>query len=56
LGLDEVEQMFYGAAPMNLQTQLFYQQLNLPVISLYGLSETSAALTMQEFPSASLEN
>lgn len=28
----------------------------MPIVSLYGLSETSAALTMQEFPTASLEN
>lgn len=33
----------------------FYSRLNMPVLSLYGLSETSAAATYHEFPHCQLD-
>lgn len=54
MGLDHVEKLFYGAAPMKRETIIFYAQLNMPVVGVYGLSETSAAATLQEFPEADL--
>ena len=50
LGLDNIEQMYFGAAPMKQKTSDFYAQMAMPVVGLYGLSETSATATIQEFP------
>jgi len=33
----------------------FFASLNMPVVGLYGLSETSAGATLQEFPVAKLD-
>jgi len=54
LGLDSIENLYYGAAPMGQKTRDFYAKLNMPVLSLYGLSETSGATTFQEFPNCDL--
>jgi long-chain-fatty-acid--CoA ligase ACSBG len=40
---------------MNQSTSEFYQKLNMPIVGLYGLSETSGSSTFQEFPSAKLD-
>lgn len=50
LGLENIENLYYGAAPMNQETRDFYAKLNMPVLSLYGLSETSGGTTFHEFP------
>lgn len=47
--------MYYGAAPLKESTRQFFVSINLPIINGYGLSETSAAVTMQEFPCTKLE-
>ena len=39
---------------MNQETRDFYAKLNMPVLSLYGLSETSGGTTFQEFPNCDL--
>ena len=33
----------------------FYNQLNMPVLSLYGLTETSGGTTFHEFPNSRLD-
>ena len=33
----------------------FFASLNMPVVGLYGLSETSAGATLQEIPAATLD-
>jgi len=33
---------------------MFFASLNMPITSLYGLSETSGAITYQEFPNIKL--
>ena len=55
LGLEYIENLYFGAAPMAEETQNFYAKLNMPVLSLYGLSETSAATTFHEFPNCELK-
>ena len=45
LGLEYIENLYYGAAPMNQKTRDFYARLNMPVLSLYGLSETAGPTT-----------
>ena len=55
LGLECIENLYYGAAPMAANVREFYSRLNMPVLSLYGLSETSAATTFHEFPFCKLD-
>jgi long-subunit acyl-CoA synthetase (AMP-forming) len=50
LGLDRIEKLFYGAAPLKYDTSEFFASLNMPITSIYGLTETSGAVTYQEFP------
>jgi len=55
IGLEDVENTYFGAAPMSQDTMDFYTQLNMPVLSIYGLTETSGAATFHEFPNSRLD-
>jgi long-chain acyl-CoA synthetase len=35
-----------GSAPLNVETQLFFMMLGIPVLQVYGLTETTAICTM----------
>ena len=35
-----------GSAPLNLETQLFFMMLGIPVLQVYGLTETTAICTL----------
>src|SRR5215469_10460601 len=37
-----------GSAPLNVDTQLFFMMLNIPVLQVYGLTETTAICTMDD--------
>lgn len=37
-----------GSAPLSLDTQLFFMMLGIPVLQVYGLTETTAICTMDE--------
>ncbi len=37
-----------GSAPLNLDTQLFFMMLGIPVLQVYGLTETTAICTMDD--------
>ncbi len=37
-----------GSAPLLLETQLFFQMLGIPVLQVYGLTETTAICTMDD--------
>ncbi len=37
-----------GSAPLNLETQLFFIMLGIPVLQVYGLTETTAICTMDD--------
>jgi long-chain acyl-CoA synthetase len=37
-----------GSAPLTLQTQLFFHMLGIPVLQVYGLTETTAICTMDD--------
>jgi long-chain acyl-CoA synthetase len=37
-----------GSAPLNLETQLYFMMLGIPVLQVYGLTETTAICTMDE--------
>jgi len=38
LGLNKIEKMFYVAAPLKKDTSVFFKSLNLPVVSIFGLT------------------
>jgi long-chain acyl-CoA synthetase len=42
-----------GSAPLNVETQLFFMMLGIPVLQVYGLTETTAICTMDD-PNARL--
>lgn len=42
-----------GSAPLSLETQLFFVMLGIPVLQVYGLTETTAICTMDD-PEAAL--
>jgi long-chain acyl-CoA synthetase len=37
-----------GSAPLNVETQLFFLMLGIPVLQVYGLTETTAICTMDD--------
>jgi len=37
-----------GSAPLNVDTQLFFSMLGIPVLQVYGLTETTAICTMDD--------
>ena len=37
-----------GSAPLNVETQLFFMMLGIPVVQVYGLTETTAICTMDD--------
>jgi len=37
-----------GSAPLNVETQLFFKMLGIPVLQVYGLTETTAICTMDD--------
>jgi long-chain acyl-CoA synthetase len=37
-----------GSAPLNIDTQLFFMMLGIPVLQVYGLTETTAICTMDD--------
>ena len=45
LGLNNIDKMFYGAAPLKEDTSDFFASLNMPITSIFGLTETSGAVT-----------
>ena len=45
LGLDESLQFMYGAAPLKQTSVDYFASLDIPLINLYGLSETTGAAT-----------
>ena len=40
--------MICGSAPLNVETQLFFMMLGIPVLQVYGLTETTAICTMDD--------
>jgi long-subunit acyl-CoA synthetase (AMP-forming) len=46
IGLDQVEWMVVGAAPMSRDVQEFLLGIGLPITEIYGMSEASCCVTM----------
>ena len=50
LGLNRIDKMFYAATTLKEDTSRFFASLNMPITSIFGLTETAGAVTYQEFP------
>lgn len=46
LGLDKCKGFLYGAAPMKASTIDYFASLDIPIMGAYGMSETSAVVTI----------
>lgn len=44
----KLKALICGSAPLALETQLFFQMLGIPVLQVYGLTETTAICTMDD--------
>jgi long-chain acyl-CoA synthetase len=45
---DNLRALICGSAPLNFETQLFFMMLGIPVLQVYGLTETTAICTMDD--------
>ncbi len=45
---DRLRALICGSAPLNDDTQLFFMMLGIPVLQVYGLTETTAICTMDD--------
>jgi long-chain acyl-CoA synthetase len=43
-----VKALICGSAPLNIDTQLYFNMLGIPVLQVYGLTETTAICTMDD--------
>lgn len=44
----KLKALICGSAPLNLETQLYFLMLGIPVLQVYGLTETTAICTMDD--------
>jgi long-chain acyl-CoA synthetase len=44
----QLRALICGSAPLNSETQLFFMMLGIPVLQVYGLTETTAICTMDD--------
>jgi len=44
----QLKALICGSAPLSMDTQLFFMMLGIPVLQVYGLTETTAICTMDE--------
>jgi long-chain acyl-CoA synthetase len=44
----QLRALICGSAPLNIETQLFFMMLGIPVLQVYGLTETTAICTMDD--------
>jgi len=47
IGLN-LKALICGSAPLNVETQLYFMMLGIPVLQVYGLTETTAICTMDD--------
>ncbi len=45
---NKLRALICGSAPLNIDTQLFFMMLGIPVLQVYGLTETTAICTMDD--------
>ncbi|HEX3352009.1 MAG TPA: AMP-binding protein [Terriglobales bacterium] len=45
---ENLKALICGSAPLNVETQLYFNMLGIPVLQVYGLTETTAICTMDD--------
>jgi long-chain acyl-CoA synthetase len=45
---NNLKALICGSAPLNLDTQLYFKMLDIPILQVYGLTETTAICTMDD--------
>jgi len=45
---ENLKALICGSAPLNVETQLYFMMLGIPVLQVYGLTETTAICTMDD--------
>ncbi len=45
---NNIKALICGSAPLNLETQLYFMMLGIPVLQVYGLTETTAICSMDD--------
>jgi long-chain acyl-CoA synthetase len=45
---DNLKALICGSAPLNVDTQIYFNMLDIPVLQVYGLTETTAICTMDD--------
>jgi long-chain acyl-CoA synthetase len=45
---DNLKALICGSAPLSVDTQLYFKMLDIPVLQVYGLTETTAICTMDD--------
>ncbi len=45
---DNLKALICGSAPLSLETQLYFNMLGIPVLQVYGLTETTAICTLDD--------
>jgi len=56
IGLDECLGFFYGAAPLKQSSVDYFASLDIPLMNLYGLSETTGSTTISYLEDFSLQH
>lgn len=49
LGFDNTKYFFTGAAPITMQTLEYFGSINIPILELYGMSETTGVITSSAY-------
>ena len=44
----KLKALICGSAPLSVETQLYFMMLGIPVLQVYGLTETTAICTMDD--------
>ena len=56
IGLDEAKFLFYGAAPLKQTSVDYFASLDMPLMNMYGLSETTGTTTVAHMYDFSLKH
>lgn len=56
LGLDCCEEFVYGAAPLKKTTRDYFANIDMPLLNVFGMSETCGATSIQRYNKFDLEN
>ena len=56
IGLDQTLFFFFGAAPLKKSSVEYFASLDIPLMNLYGLSETTGTTTVSYLNDMSLQH